>query len=78
MISWIVFLFVFVACRCGLCVPSMIITKANAKEIWGLFISCLPITKAKATANPGIFICNCFRAVVVKISSKNGNFASSL
>ena len=24
-----------VACCCGLCVPNMIIAKANAKEIWG-------------------------------------------
>ena len=39
--------FVSVACCCGLCVPNMIIMKANAKENLREFI-CLSTTKAKA------------------------------
>ena len=40
------FVFVSVACCCGLCVPNMTIAKADAKETLGEFI-CLSITKAK-------------------------------
>ena len=32
------FFFVSVACGCGLCLPDMIITKANAKENLGEFM----------------------------------------
>ena len=60
-ISGILMYFVSVACRCGLCVPNMIIMKANAKEIIGEII-CLSITKARAKQNHPIFICNRFRA----------------
>ena len=49
------------ACCCGLCVPNMTITKANAKENLGELI-CLSIAKAKAKYNLQIFICNYFRA----------------
>ena len=42
------------ACCCGLCVPNMLITKANAKENLGELM-CL--SKAKARKNPQIFIC---------------------
>ena len=48
-----------VVCCCGLCLPNMIITKANAKENPEKSI-CLSITKVKAKINPQIFICNCF------------------
>ena len=51
--------FVSVACCCGLCVPNMITTKANAKEDQGEFI-CLSVTKANAKRNLQIFICNHF------------------
>ena len=43
-ISGILFLFVSVACYCGLCMPNMSVTKANAKENLGEFI-CLPPKK---------------------------------
>ena len=46
-ISGILFYFVSVSCCCGLCMPNMIVTKANAKETLGEFI-CLSIAKAKA------------------------------
>ena len=59
LISGILIHFVCVACYCALCVPNMIITKANAKENLGEFI-CLAITKANAKTNLQIFICNHF------------------
>ena len=49
--------FVSVVCCCGLCMPNMIVTKANAKENLGKFI-CLSSTKAQAKQNLQIFICN--------------------
>ena len=45
--SQILIYLVSVSCCCGLCVPNMIIAKANAKENVGESI-CLSITKAKA------------------------------
>ena len=63
--------FVSVVCCCGLCVPNMIITKANAKENLGEFM-CLSITKAKATTNPQIYICNSFRADGIQEPRKEG------
>ena len=62
-ISRILIYFVSVTCCCGLYVPNMIITKANAKENPGELI-CLSITKAKKRKqkNPQIFICNHFLA----------------
>ena len=51
--------FAGVASCCGLCVPNMIVTKANAKENLGEFV-CLSIATAKT--NLQIFICNRFRA----------------
>ena len=53
-LSGILIYFVSVACCCGLCVPNMIITKANVEENPGEFI-CLSI-EANARANLQIFI----------------------
>ena len=77
------------ACCCGLCVPSMIIMKANAKENLGEFI-CLSITKANAKTNLQIFICNhfcvdgitcCFSSCCIRCQMENedvGELAMSL
>ena len=46
-ISGILLYFVSVACCCGLCVPNMITTKANAKENLGEFI-CVSTTKVNS------------------------------
>ena len=43
--------FVCVACCCGLCMPSMIFVRANAKRKVGEFV-CLSNTKAKAKEIP--------------------------
>ena len=46
-ISGILFNFVSVACCCGLCVPNVIIAKANAKENLGEFFVAFPLRKRK-------------------------------
>ena len=69
-ISGILTYFVSVACCCGLCLPNMIITKANVKESLVEF-NCLSDTKAKAKINLQIFICNCFHAEGTNPSQKS-------
>ena len=48
----------FVTCCCGLCVPKLIITKANAKDHLGGFI-CLSIARAKAKTISGFSLVIC-------------------
>ena len=48
-------------CCCDLCIPNMIVAKANEGENLGEFV-CLSITKGKAKTNPLVFICNDFCA----------------
>ena len=53
--------FVVVASYCGLCVPNMFLTKANAKENLGrIYLPCC--YDSESEINLQIFICNRFRA----------------
>ena len=44
--------FLSMASCCGLCVPNMIITKANAKEIWGIYDLPFPCESENETKSP--------------------------
>ena len=57
---WILHVFISVACCCGLCVPSMFITKATAEKSVGVHVL---FHRESESRNPKIFsVCNRYLA----------------